>query len=48
MDTPELTTQLDDGVIPSRKVNTRWRVVWEDVHAHKKNIDARRLEALEE
>lgn len=45
---PYLVKLLDDGVLPSRKVNTHRRVRRDDVLAYKRDIDAKRLKTLEE
>lgn len=45
---PYLVKLLDDGAIPSRKVNTHRRVRREDVIAYKRDIDAKRYQGLEE
>ncbi|MBX9626147.1 MAG: helix-turn-helix domain-containing protein [Gemmataceae bacterium] len=45
---PYLVKLLDEGVIPSWKIGTHRRVLREDVLKYKADIDAKRLQALEE
>ena len=45
---PFLIKQLEDGVIPFRKVGTHRRVLFSDLMKYKHEIDSKRLEALDE
>lgn len=45
---PHVVKLLDEGVLPSRKVNTHRRVRREDVLNYKHDIDAKRLDTLNE
>ena len=45
---PFVVKLLDEGAIPSRKVGTHRRVLFDDVMAYKRDIDSKRLKALEE
>jgi len=45
---PFLLEQLEQGVIPFRKVGTHRRILLQDVMAYKHGIDKNRLRALEE
>lgn len=43
-----LVEQLEQGAIPSQKVGTQRRVLFQDVMAYKQRMDQNRLRALEE
>ena len=45
---PFLIKQLEDGVIPFRKVGTHRRVLFSDLMQYKHETDGKRLEALDE
>ena len=45
---PFLTEQLDNGVIPHRKVGTHRRVMFKDLMEYKHSMDRKRLKSLEE
>jgi excisionase family DNA binding protein len=45
---PFVVKLLDEEVLPSRKVGTHRRVLFEDVMAYKRDIDTKRLKVLEE
>lgn len=45
---PFLIKQLEDGVIPFRKVGTHRRVLFSDLMEYKHETDSKRLEALDE
>lgn len=45
---PHLVELLEGGQIPFRKVGTRRRVRFQDLQSYKREIDRKRLEALEE
>jgi excisionase family DNA binding protein len=45
---PFVVKLVDEGTIPSRKVGTHRRVMFEDVLSYKRDIDHKRLKALEE
>ncbi len=45
---PFLIKQLEDGVIPFRKVGTHRRILFSDLMQYKHEIDSKRLEALDE
>ncbi len=45
---PFLTEQLDNGVIPHRKVGTHRRVMFKDLMDYKHSMDRNRLKSLEE
>ena len=45
---PFLIKQLDEGVIPFRKVGTHRRILFKDLMQYKHEIDSKRLKALDE
>ena len=45
---PFLVEQLEQGIIPFRKVGTHRRLLLRDVMSYKRQIDTKRLKALEE
>lgn len=48
MSRPFLIKQLEDGVIPFRKIGTHRRVLFSDLMKYKHEIDSKREEALDE
>ena len=45
---PFLVKQLEEGVIPFRRVGTHRRILFSDLMQYKQEIDSKRLEALDE
>lgn len=45
---PFLIEQLEKNIIPHRKVGTHRRVLFKDLMAYKREMDRKRLEALEQ
>ena len=45
---PFLVKHLEDGIIPFRKVGTHRRILFSDLMAYQREMDRKRLEALNE
>ena len=45
---PFLIKQLEDGIIPFRRIGTHRRVFFSDLMAYKRNVDQKRLETLDQ